>query len=87
MAQDDTRGMTVCFMDGSKMRFTGPKQAKDDWDAIRKTQMILERPYLCLETEDSAIIIPMANVKYIETSPKPTSVPEFFLKNVHLVES
>ena len=87
MAQDDTRGMTVYFMDGSKMRFTGPKQAKDDWDAIRKTQMILERPYLCLETEDSAIIIPMANVKYIETSPKPTSVPEFFLKNVHLVES
>ena len=64
MAQDDTRGMTVYFMDGSKMRFTGPKQAKDDWDAIRKTQMILERPYLCLETEDSAIIIPMANVKY-----------------------
>ena len=87
MAQDDTRGMTVYFMDGSKMRFTGPKQAKDDWDAIRKTQMILERPYLCLETEDSAIIIPMANVKYIETSPKPSSVPEFFLKNVHLVES
>ena len=87
MAQDNTRGMTVYFMDGSKMRFTGPKQAKDDWDAIRKTQMILERPYLCLETEDSAIIIPMANVKYIETSPKPTSVPEFFLKNVHLVES
>jgi hypothetical protein len=55
--------MTVHFMDGSKMRFTGPKQAKDNWDAIRKTQMILERPYLCLETEDSAIIIPIANVK------------------------
>ena len=87
MAQDDTRGLTVHFMDGTTMRFTGPKQAKDDWDAIRKTQMILERPYLCLETEDSAIIIPMANVKYIETSPKPSSVPEFFLKNVHLVES
>ena len=87
MAQTDTRGLTVHFMDGSKMRFTGAKQAKDDWDAIRKTQMILERPYLCLETDDSAIIIPMANVKYIETSPKPSSVPEFFLKNVHLVES
>jgi len=87
MAQVDTRGLTVHFMDGTKMRFTGPKQAKDDWDAIRKTQMILERPYLCLETDDSAIIIPMANVKYIETSPKPPSVPEFFLKNVHLVES
>ena len=87
MAQDDTRGTTVHFMDGIKMRFTGPKQAKDDWNAIRKMQMILERPYLCLETDDSAVIIPMANVKYIETSPKPPSVPEFFLKNVHLVES
>ena len=28
-----------------------------------RRKMILERPYLCLETEDSAIIIPIANVK------------------------
>jgi len=37
-AHEDTRGMTVHFMDGSRMRFAAPKQAKDDWDAIRKTQ-------------------------------------------------
>ena len=86
MADKDIRGMTVHFMDGTKMRFTGPKQAKDDWDAIRKMQLILDRPYLCLETEDSAIIIPMANVKYIESSPKPTSLPEFFLRSIHVVE-
>ena len=78
MAQDDTRGLTVHFMDGTTMRFTA--SSNSPW-------AVLERPYLCLETEDSAIIIPMANVKYIETSPKPSSVPEFFLKNVHLVES
>ena len=60
MDQTDTRGMTVHFMDGTRMRFTGPKQAKDDWDAIRKMQLVLDRPYLCLETEDSAMIIPMA---------------------------
>ena len=87
MAQEDTRGLTVHFVDGSRMRFTGQKQSKDDWGAIRKLQTILERPYLCFETEDSAIIIPTANVKYIETSPKPSSVPEFFLKGVHLIES
>jgi len=86
MAQVDTRGLTVHLMDGTKMRFTGPKQTKDDWDAIRKTQVILDRPYLCLETEDSAIIIPMANVKYIEVSPRPSALPEFFFKSVHLVE-
>jgi hypothetical protein len=86
MEYDNTRGMTVHFMDGSRMRFVGPKQAKDDWDAIRKMQLILDRPYLCLETEDSAIIIPMANVKYIQSSPKPPSLPEFFLKNTSLVE-
>ncbi len=87
MAQEDTRGMTVHFMDGTRMRFTGPKQTKDDWDAIRKMQLILDRPYLCLETEDSAMIIPMANVKYIESAPKPSSLPEFFLKSIHVVES
>jgi hypothetical protein len=86
MEQVDVRGMTVHFMDGTRMRFVGPRQAKDDWDAIRKMQLVLDRPYLCLETEDSAMIIPMANVKYIESSPKPSSLPEFFLKSVRLVE-
>ena len=86
MAQEDSRGMTVHFMDGSKMRFVGPRQAKDNWDAIRKMQLILDRPYLCLETEDSAMIITLANVKYIESSPKPPSLPEFFLKSIRLVE-
>ena len=86
MERNDSRGMTVHFMDGSTMRFVGPKQAKDNWDAIRKTQMILDRPYICLETEESVIIIPMANVKYLESSPKPPSLPEFFLKDVRLVE-
>ena len=86
MEREDSRGLTVHFMDGTKMRFVGPKQAKDNWDAIRKTQLILDRPYLCLETEESAIIIPFANVKYLETSPKPPSLPEFFLKDVLLVE-
>jgi len=86
MEQVDVRGMTVHFMDGTKMRFVGPRQAKDDWDAIRKMQLVLDRPYLCLETEESAMIIPMANVKYIESSPKPSSLPEFFLKSVRLVE-
>jgi len=86
MERVDSRGLTVHFMDGSKMRFVGPKQAKDNWDAIRKMQLILDRPYLCLETEESAIVIPLANVKYLETSPKPPSLPEFFLKDIHLVE-
>ena len=86
MTHEDTRGLTVHFMDGTRMRFTGPKQAKDDWDAIRKMQLVLERPYLCLETEDSAMIIPTANIKYIESAPKPTSLPEFFLRSVHVVE-
>ena len=86
MEREDSRGLTVHFMDGSKMRFVGPKQAKDNWDAIRKMQLVLDRPYLCLETEESAIVIPLANVKYLETSPKPPSLPEFFLKDIHLVE-
>ena len=85
MEYDDARGMTVHFMDGSRMRFVGPKQA-NDWGAIRKTEPILDRPYLCLETDDGATIIPMANVKHIQTSPKPPSLPEFFLKNTSLVE-
>ena len=87
MEYDDTfGGITVHFMDGSKMRFVGPKQAKDNWDALRKTQMILDRPYLCFETDSSTIVIPMANVKYVETAPKPPSIPDFFLRGTRLIE-
>jgi hypothetical protein len=87
MEYDDTHGsMTIHFMDGSKMRFVGPKQAKDNWDAMRKIQMILDRPYLCFETETGTIVVPLANVKYVETVPKPGVLPEFYLKNTRLVE-
>lgn len=79
--------ITIRFMDGSKMRLVGPRQAEDSWDALRKLQSILDRPYLCLETEDGAVVIPMANVKYIESYPKPPKLPEYFLRNTRIVES
>jgi hypothetical protein len=80
-------GMTVHFMDGKKMRFVWPVQAKDNYDLLRKTQLVLDRPYLCFETDTGMVVIPMANVKYIETAPRPTTVPEFFFKDVRMVES
>ncbi|MBE0625028.1 MAG: hypothetical protein IH606_09485 [Burkholderiales bacterium] len=87
MEKDDARGgMTVHFMDGKKMRFVWPKQATDNYDLLRKTQLVLDRPYLCFETDTGTVVIPMANVKFIETAPRPASVPEFFFKNVRVVE-
>jgi hypothetical protein len=79
-------GMTIHFMDGTRMRFVWPIQAKDNYDLVRKTQLVLDRPYLCMETDTGVVVIPMANVKYIETAPKPPSVPEFFFRNVRMVE-
>ena len=88
MRDDEVHGsITIRFIDGSRMRLVGPRQSEDDWDALRKLQTVLERPYLCLETEDGATIVPMANVKYIEVFPKPPKFPEYFLRSTRIVES
>jgi hypothetical protein len=89
MPEDDTHAasITIRFIDGSKLRLAGPRQAEDTLEAMRKLQLILDRPYLCCETEDGTVIIPMANVKYIQTFPKPAKLPEYFLKNTRIVES
>lgn len=79
-------GLTIRFMDGSKMRFAGPKQAKDTWDAMRKIQNILDRPYLCFETDDGVVVVPTANIKYFQFAPKPQGIPEFFIKGTRIVE-
>lgn len=87
MKRDEERGtITIHFMDGTKMRIAGPKQAKDNWDSIRKQQLVLDRPYLCFVTEDSAVVIPMANVKYVTMSPKPPATPEFYLTDIRIIE-
>jgi len=79
-------GMTVYFNDGSRLRFTGPRQAKNTWDAIRKLQSFLDRPYIVFETEDGVVVVPTTNIKYFQFSPKPEGLPEFVLKGTRVVE-
>jgi len=78
--------LTICFSDGSKMRFVGPKQSHDQWDAMRKMQLILDKPYLAVEMDGSVVVIPTANIKYFQFAPKPEVIPEFFLRGVEMIE-
>ncbi len=50
--------LTICFSDGSRMRFVGPKQSQDQWDAMRRMQLILDKPYLAIEMDGSVGVIP-----------------------------
>jgi hypothetical protein len=87
MQQDELQGtLTIFFIDGSKMRFAAPPQKKDSWDAVRRLQSIIDRPYLAFETADGVVVIPTSNIKYVQASPKPEVLPDYFFRDATLVE-
>jgi hypothetical protein len=56
-------------------------------DAMRKMQLILDKPYLAIEMDGSVVVISTANINYFQFSPKPEVIPEFFLRGVEMIEA
>jgi hypothetical protein len=75
-----------CFSDGSRMHFVGPKQSQDQWDAMRKMQLILDKPYLAIEMDGSVGVIPPPTSIVFRFAPKPEVIPEFFPRGVEMIE-
>jgi hypothetical protein len=80
--------MTIHFMDGSKIVVQYPKQAGADSVAISNSvRKALEWDKIPLEIEESLIVIPTQNIKYIQVTPKPVALPnQDVLKGAMLVE-
>ncbi len=82
-----TAGLTIRFMDGSKMSVRYPKQAGNDPATIvANVRKALEADRLLVEVDGDLLFIPLSNVKYLQVTPAPDVLPSTVLRNARLVE-
>ena len=73
---NEKRGLIIHFMDGSKKLLEFPQQVADsDVTAAAKLKEALEARHLVIEAEGALIVIPLANVKYLQLYPAPKKLP------------
>jgi hypothetical protein len=64
---DPKRGLTIHFMDGSKVSYTFTKQTDDPSVMRLRLTELLKSPYIMIAADGVLTAIPMANVKAIQT--------------------
>jgi hypothetical protein len=64
---DPKRGLTIHFMDGSKVSYTFTKQTDDPSIMRVRLAEVLKSPFLMIAADGVLTAIPMANVKAIQT--------------------
>lgn len=76
MSQNDKRGMVIYFTDGTKKVLEFPQQIADgDASMAAKIKDALEARNLTIEADGALIVIPLENVKYIQSYPAPKKLP------------
>ena len=78
------RFLTVHFIDGTKISVSFPQQIKDPAMMASKVQKALQANELAFEAEGELIVIPTANVKYLQLHPAPQKLPEMVVKGARL---
>ena len=78
MAED--RGLTIHFMDGSKMNFTFPKQVTHDEFVSGRVDKILEKRALVVEADGALVMIPFSSIKYMQMYATPKKLPDYVIK-------
>lgn len=82
----DERGMTIHFMDGQKLQLRFPKQLKtDELVSLRLDQMITHQG-LFVEADGALLMIPFANIRYLQVYPAPGALPDYAIKEATLAE-
>jgi hypothetical protein len=72
----EKRGLVIHFMDGTKKVLEFPQQVADsDVAAAAKLQQALEARHLVIEAEGALVVIPLDNVKYLQSYPAPKKLP------------
>lgn len=78
---NEKRGLIIHFMDGSKKLLEFPQQVADtDVAAAAKLKEALEARHLVIEAEGALVVIPLANVKYLQLTPAPKKLPAGVIK-------
>jgi len=76
----ERRGITIYFIDGSKMKLDFPKQTLNEVGTALKLKEILAARQLIAEVDGVLLVIPFDNIKYIEAHPAPAKLPEYIIK-------
>jgi hypothetical protein len=79
--------MVIHFMDGTKIVFKYFDLADTEASMIAsKVKKALDQDKIVVQTYDSVIVIPVANIKYIQVTPPPDALPDGILKNAEIVD-
>jgi hypothetical protein len=84
MARD--RGLTIHFMDGSKLKFNFPKQVKSDEGVSIRLEKILTQQGLLAQVDGALFLIPYHNIKYLQSYPAPNKLPNYVLMDGTVAE-
>lgn len=76
----ERRGLTIYFMDGTKMKLDYPKQAASEGATAIKLKELLASRHLLAEVDGVLLVFPFENIKYIEAHPAPSKLPEHTIK-------
>ena len=76
----DRRGITIYFIDGSKVRLDFPKQSLNEIGAVLKLKEVLAARHLIAEVDGVLLLFPFENIKYIEAHPAPSKLPEYIIR-------
>ena len=77
----DERGMTIHFMDGTKMGLSFPKQVKSEETVSVRLEQILDKPTLMIEADGALLAVPFSNIKYLQIYPAPPRLPDYVIKD------
>jgi hypothetical protein len=79
--------MAIHFMDGTKIVFKYPELTDTEASMIAsKVKKALDQDKIVVQTYDSVIVIPVANIKYIQVTPPPDALPDGILKKAQIVD-
>lgn len=81
----ERRGITIHFIDGSKIKLDFPKQTLNEVGTALKLKEVLAARHIVAEVDGVLLVIPFENVKYVEAHPAPAKLPEYILKGASVV--
>jgi hypothetical protein len=80
-----TAKATIHFMDGTKMALRYPRlRGKNSAGVAEQVRKAMEADKLALELKGTLLVIPLRNVKYVEITPAPDSLPSGVVRGAEL---
>ena len=83
----EQRGITIHFNDGSKMALDFPQQTPNVATQMLKLEDVLENRYMLFEADNTFLMVPFENVKYVQVYPAPADVSgHTYIKGASVVD-